>query len=102
MIFDISLPAESDGTVQYHPPTALAKSIKPASITLPGLREDEIHFCELCILFWSLGIVFFQNQKPHYLYTNCLNMTTHSYSIMRHTRQSLRKLIVQTKDKELS
>lgn len=52
VIFDISLPAESDGTVQYHPPTALAKSIKPASITLPGLREDEIHFCELYSPNW--------------------------------------------------
>ncbi|CAG9833503.1 unnamed protein product [Diabrotica balteata] len=52
VIFDISLPSESDGTVHYHSPIAPAKSMKPASLTLPGLMANETHMCELYSPNW--------------------------------------------------
>ncbi|XP_057657201.1 regulator of MON1-CCZ1 complex [Diorhabda carinulata] len=52
VIFDISLPSESDGTVQYHSPITAAKSMRPARLTLPGLLEPETHLCELYSPNW--------------------------------------------------
>ncbi|XP_066148157.1 regulator of MON1-CCZ1 complex [Euwallacea fornicatus] len=51
-IFDIALPGESDGTVKYHNTVAPTKSIKPASISLPGLVEPQTHSCELYSPNW--------------------------------------------------
>nr|CAI5833786.1 unnamed protein product [Callosobruchus analis] len=48
LVFDVALPGESDGTVKYHTPVVPAKSIKPVSLSLPGLIEPQTHQCDLC------------------------------------------------------
>ncbi|XP_019762758.2 regulator of MON1-CCZ1 complex [Dendroctonus ponderosae] len=51
-IFDIALAEESDGSVRYHTTVAPMKSLKPTSITLPGLVEPQSHACELYSPNW--------------------------------------------------
>ncbi|KAL1516976.1 hypothetical protein ABEB36_000801 [Hypothenemus hampei] len=51
-IFDIALPGESDGSVRYHTTIAPIKSLKPTSITSPGLVEPHTQDCELYSPNW--------------------------------------------------
>ncbi|XP_017768331.1 PREDICTED: uncharacterized protein C18orf8 homolog [Nicrophorus vespilloides] len=51
-IFDIALTGESDGNVTYHIPMAPARSLKPATLSLPGLVEPKTHLCELYSPTW--------------------------------------------------
>lgn len=53
-VFDVAFTGESDGTVTYHKSVAPARSLKPASLALPGLVEPQTHACELCILLYTL------------------------------------------------
>lgn len=55
-MFDIALPGESDGTVNYHKSVAPARSLKPTSLKLPGLVETSTHKCELCIHFDNVKV----------------------------------------------
>ncbi|KAK9870433.1 hypothetical protein WA026_008003 [Henosepilachna vigintioctopunctata] len=51
-IFDIALPGESDGIVKYHTAVGPAKSFKPASLTVPGLDDNQMQPCELYSPNW--------------------------------------------------
>ncbi|XP_060521018.1 regulator of MON1-CCZ1 complex isoform X2 [Cylas formicarius] len=51
-VFDIALPGEHDGHVRYHGNVAPAKSMKPTSLTLPGIVEPQMHICELYSPNW--------------------------------------------------
>ncbi|CAH1992180.1 unnamed protein product [Acanthoscelides obtectus] len=52
LVLDVALPGESDGTVKYHAPVVPAKSIKPVSLSLPGLIEPQTHECDLYSPNW--------------------------------------------------
>ncbi|XP_065161012.1 regulator of MON1-CCZ1 complex-like [Atheta coriaria] len=52
LVFDIALPIESDGNVTYHTPIAPARSLKPATLSVPGLVEPQTHVCELYSPNW--------------------------------------------------
>ncbi|KAF5279065.1 hypothetical protein FQA39_LY05743 [Lamprigera yunnana] len=51
-VFDITLSSESDGTINYHRCVALARSLKPTSLPLPGLVEPQTHICDLYSPNW--------------------------------------------------
>nr|XP_023017171.1 uncharacterized protein C18orf8 homolog [Leptinotarsa decemlineata] len=52
LLFDTTLPGESDGNVKYHTPIAPARSLRPARLVIHGLMQPEIHICELYSPNW--------------------------------------------------